>query len=67
MYEARPNGCVRAHNLGLLIPREATQHYFPPGEYKIKINVRGDNCDEVSKSFILISPEYWRDLVMKEN
>jgi len=65
MYNARSNGCFRAHNLGLLFPREAGQHYFPPGEYEIKIRVKGNNCDEISKSFILFSPEYWRDLELK--
>ena len=66
MYHAMPNGCYRAHNLGLLFPREARQHYFPPGEYKIIITLNGDNCDELKKLFILISPDSWRDLDLTE-
>lgn len=66
MYHARLNGCYRCHNMGLLFPREAEQHYFPPGEYNIKITLNGDNFDEINKSFILISPDFWRDLDLTE-
>jgi len=62
MYEAKPNGCFIAHNCALLSPMDYCQYYLPPGKYTVKITIIGHNIKKISKSFVLASPESWRDL-----
>jgi hypothetical protein len=62
MYEAMPDGCYIAHNSALLAPRRYLQYYLRPGEYRLTVKINGDNIKEVSKRFLITSPEYWRDL-----
>jgi len=62
MYEAMPDGCFIAHNSALLAPRRYLQYHLPPGEYWLNIKINGDNIKEVSKRFLITSPEYWLNL-----
>ena len=64
MYEAKENGCFIATNLALLFPKDCEQHYLPPGKYTLKIKIVGDNIDETTAHFNLVSPKYWGDLQM---
>ena len=62
IYEGMPNGCFIAHNCALLAPKSYLQYYLPPGKYNGNIRIIGDNIDEVTTRFTVVSPVYWRDL-----
>lgn len=65
MGDARSSGCYIATNLGLWSPGAFPQYHLPPGEYRLKITLIGENIRKTSMSFRLISSPNWIDMTLQ--
>ena len=65
MANARSSGCYIATNLALWSPGGFPQYHLRPGEYTLKVTLIGGNIRKTSMTFILTSPENWRDLTLR--
>jgi len=66
MGNARPSGCYIAANLALWSPNAFPQYHLPPGEYKLRVTLIGENIRKISMSFRLTSPENWSDMTLQK-
>lgn len=57
-----PTGAWLSIPLALSMPKVASQAYFPPGDYQIKVKVSCENGKGDSRRFKVASPQNWTDL-----
>jgi len=66
MGNARPSGCYIATNIALWSPEAFPQYHLPPGEYRLKVTLIGENIRKTLMSFRLTSPKNWSDMTLQK-